>query len=1033
MKTFNYLNRFSLSNALNIFCLTIVILVNFKLTQINLGTTIINGLSWLFMIIIGVLISFWVKLNTAKRGKSFKLNHLIMILLGLICLIYCQKQFSIYFINYLATLFNQQNQLTIYIYDFIFILPLGIYLGLLLNKLSAYSPINIRISLIFNTLIGLTYLIIILPIFGINNTLVFILTITIFNLFYNNKQQTLSHNNFDLTLIGIIFKVNRQRLVYLFVLCAVYARYLYCASKILLYNFDNNIYNFSINIILICFGLILGNYLKTKIFNKAFNFFANLQTLTILMSGYLLLLILPMKNFTLEISCLNNLTNYLIVSTLLLFAPSCLQGIAISLNFVRYKALSQIIRSRITLLVILTATLLGLSLGLNSISTYQQYLHISGIKFTLFIASIVYFIIACKANINIQGRLLSQKSLIIIISYITTSYLVLNHFLLINQPQYLMYYFEGINSIINIEKGQNLNILKLDNKVQASIPNDLTQVYYGSDITNQILLSVLPVVNHNGKIANALIIGYGSGTTTKALQTIQRAGNITVCDTQNKLFFLDKYFNLNIFKTTANVALIKKFDDDIRYFLALSQKKYNLIISQPSEPNSSGSYNLYSKEFFKITSQHLDNDGIICQWVQLYDINTLTLASILDTFRQIFPNTFIYHFKNAGEIILIGLKNPQAKINIQQYLSNIHNHLIQNLLAPFDLNESGSLIQNLALTPTDIIAFTHEFNPRHLIITDNKNYLEYAKANSNYLIDDNLSALTKNASLDLKPYFSKLDKTSLNLLYNIALTELMTGAKVNNAKLSLTNMAKLYYSIINLLPDNKLFKDTKILLKNPNLNYQNFDFQLNPYTLITLINLAIIHKDWNYASKFINVYLNNYALAWPELTPYFYQKYLIYCYRTNQYRLGLALINKANLTELARIKYTAMGYYYLQDYNQAIQWFALYLTTRPNDFNLRTIYSSILLSKGQAYEALMQLQYCHEIRPNNNLPFILSNLYYLKLNNINMAQLNLDYLRNHYSKGFYPKALVDINRSKNSVLINKYLNSIINSLALGCT
>lgn len=76
--------------------------------------------------------------------------------------------------------------------------------------------------------------------------------------------------------------------------------------------------------------------------------------------------------------------------------------------------------------------------------------------------------------------------------------------------------------------------------------------------------------------------------------------------------------------------------------LKSSQKKYNLIVSEPSSLWVSGVELLFSLEFLYEVKSHLKEKGIYTQWFPLFDMDTETFRMILANFNTVFPHVTLW-------------------------------------------------------------------------------------------------------------------------------------------------------------------------------------------------------------------------------------------------------------------------------------------------------------------------------------------------------------------------------------------------------
>ena len=77
---------------------------------------------------------------------------------------------------------------------------------------------------------------------------------------------------------------------------------------------------------------------------------------------------------------------------------------------------------------------------------------------------------------------------------------------------------------------------------------------------------------------------------------------------------------------------------DGRSHLLLTRRRYDVIISEPSNPWIAGVAALFTQEFFAEARDRLAPGGVICQWANAYNIGAADLRSIVATFSGVFPD-----------------------------------------------------------------------------------------------------------------------------------------------------------------------------------------------------------------------------------------------------------------------------------------------------------------------------------------------------------------------------------------------------------
>ena len=96
---------------------------------------------------------------------------------------------------------------------------------------------------------------------------------------------------------------------------------------------------------------------------------------------------------------------------------------------------------------------------------------------------------------------------------------------------------------------------------------------------------------------------------------------------------------------------VRIIHNDARAALALTSRRYDIIVSQPSHPWTAGASHIYTREFLQLARQHLLQDGVFVQWMDAKFIDEPLLktigATLLDSFEharlyQPHPGTFLF-------------------------------------------------------------------------------------------------------------------------------------------------------------------------------------------------------------------------------------------------------------------------------------------------------------------------------------------------------------------------------------------------------
>ena len=209
----------------------------------------------------------------------------------------------------------------------------------------------------------------------------------------------------------------------------------------------------------------------------------------------------------------------------------------------------------------------------------------------------------------------------------------------------LLYYGEGAAGTVSVRRLLGVTSLAIDGKVDAS---------NGADMLTQKLLAHLPLLLHDNP-QSVYIIGLGSGVTLGAAlrHPIDRAD---VSEISPEVIAASAYFSAE-----NHVALrdrrTRLIVGDGRSHLLLSNERYDVIVSEPSNPWMAGVSTLFTREFFQAARAHLQPGGILCQWAHTYNISDGDLRSIVATFLSVFPDGSAW-LVGTSDLLLIGSTSP---------------------------------------------------------------------------------------------------------------------------------------------------------------------------------------------------------------------------------------------------------------------------------------------------------------------------------------------------------------------------------------
>jgi hypothetical protein len=97
--------------------------------------------------------------------------------------------------------------------------------------------------------------------------------------------------------------------------------------------------------------------------------------------------------------------------------------------------------------------------------------------------------------------------------------------------------------------------------------------------------------------------------------------------------------------------------DDARTYFSTGKKRYDVIVSEPSNPWVSGVSSLFTQQFYAFLRGHLNEGGILIQWLQSYELDDQLLSTMLSALREEFPHIDVY-ITNSADLLFVSSQQP---------------------------------------------------------------------------------------------------------------------------------------------------------------------------------------------------------------------------------------------------------------------------------------------------------------------------------------------------------------------------------------
>jgi spermidine synthase/Flp pilus assembly protein TadD len=200
---------------------------------------------------------------------------------------------------------------------------------------------------------------------------------------------------------------------------------------------------------------------------------------------------------------------------------------------------------------------------------------------------------------------------------------------------------EGLNAHVTVRQTYDHRFLQVNGKADAST---------GMDMSTQLLFGLLPTLYHP-QPGPTFMVGYGSGVTARVIAEEREQDSLEVAEIEQAVVNAGRFFadvNHQV-ETMPNVTMIH---NDARNYLAGTDKRYSLIVSEPSNPWLAGIAGLFTRDFYALARNHLEEDGIFVQWIQMYALSSENTRMILATLLEEFEYAEVWESLPSDLIVL---------------------------------------------------------------------------------------------------------------------------------------------------------------------------------------------------------------------------------------------------------------------------------------------------------------------------------------------------------------------------------------------
>ena len=264
------------------------------------------------------------------------------------------------------------------------------------------------------------------------------------------------------------------------------------------------------------------------------------------------------------------------------------------------------------------------------------------------------------------------------------------------------------------------------------------------DADTQIMQGLVPALLHPAP-HTAFIVGLGTGTTAGWVADVPEMKQVDVVELEPAMASLARNHFAPVNRDVLNKANVHLIPGDAREALLAAGSRYDLIISEPSNPYRAGVSTLFTQEFYHAAKARLNEHGLFAQWVQGYEVDAQAIRQVYATLTSVFPHVETW-ISGPNDLLFIGHLTPPA-YPLEQLRTRITQPLFAEALKRVWLTNSVEGVLAHHLASPEFARTLLKTTPAN-INTDDRNLLEYGFARA--LSKDNTFETTQVLSMAIE-------------------------------------------------------------------------------------------------------------------------------------------------------------------------------------------------------------------------------------------------------------------------------------------
>ena len=221
----------------------------------------------------------------------------------------------------------------------------------------------------------------------------------------------------------------------------------------------------------------------------------------------------------------------------------------------------------------------------------------------------------------------------------------------------ILYFADGRTATVSVRRISSTQGLSLatNGKPDASLGPEwfvppASPMPFTHDASTQLLLPLVTLA-HAPSARVAAVIGQGSGMSSHTLLGDDRLQRVVTIEIEPEMIRASRLFypaNRRVFDDPRSTFAL----DDARSYFASQGARFDLILSEPSNPWVAGVAGLFTTEFYAHVRRFMAPKGIFGQWLHVSELNDALVLSVVRAVAANFRDYALYTVSNRDVLIV---------------------------------------------------------------------------------------------------------------------------------------------------------------------------------------------------------------------------------------------------------------------------------------------------------------------------------------------------------------------------------------------